>query len=61
MKHRFKEKCDICQTWQNEYQSYKGKMIVCDRCMKEKQGKFELEEPVNVTIYEELERLENED
>lgn len=51
-KYRFKEKCDICGRWSDEYQSYKGKMIVCCRCMEEKQGLFELDEPEQMNICE---------
>lgn len=50
-KQRFKEKCDICGSWSYEYQSYKGKMIVCHRCMEEHHGKFELDEPEQLNIY----------
>ena len=51
-KQRFKEKCDICGRWSYEYQSYKGKMIVCCRCMEEHHEKFELDEPEQLNIYE---------
>lgn len=54
MKHRFKEKCDICGCWKSEYQSYKKKMIVCDGCMKKNGGRFELDEPEQLSIYDEI-------
>ena len=59
MKHRFREKCDICGQWSHEYESYKNKMIVCSKCMEEKHGLFELDEPQQLNIYE-MEELKDE-
>lgn len=58
-KQRFKEKCDICGKWSNEYQSYKGKMLICNKCMEEHHGKFELDEPQQINIYE-MEKIKDE-
>ena len=55
MIHKYKEKCDVCGKWGKCYQSHKGKMIVCDKCVKEKQGRFELAEPIQITLAEALE------
>lgn len=32
MKHKFKMKCFICDTWSNEYTSVDEK-IICDKCL----------------------------
>ena len=58
-RHRFKDKCDICGKWSHEYQSYKQKMVVCDECMKKYEGRFELDEPQQLDIYE-MEELKDE-
>ena len=58
-KQRFREKCDICGRWSDEYQSYKGKMIACCRCMEEYHGKFELDEPQQLNIYDLEEELKH--
>lgn len=53
MKHRYKEKCDVCGSWSKQYRSHKN-MIVCDKCYEDRQGKFELAEPVQITLDEAL-------
>ena len=52
MKHRFKDKCDVCGTWSNSYEVYKSKMIVCDKCMAKHNGRFELKEVEQLSIFD---------
>ncbi len=51
MKQKYKEKCDICGKWTNNFDTSKG-IIICDLCMNENKGKVELEEPVQTTIFD---------
>lgn len=54
MKRRFKEKCEVCGQWSHYYQSHNG-LLVCDNCMIKHQGKIELEEPEQLSIYDQEE------
>ena len=47
MKHKRKDMCDICKTWNNDYQMI-GQVTICSECIKK--GKVVVQEPLDVSL-----------
>lgn len=60
MKHKYKEKCDCCGKWSFYYAGHSNKLI-CDECFKKTNGKIELDEPVQTTIFDFIEENKGKD
>lgn len=50
-KQKFKEKCEVCGKFTDDYNTSTGK-IVCKQCMGLRIPKKELEKPAQTTIYD---------
>lgn len=51
---KYKERCERCGTWSDDYDTSTG-MIICKDCMKKHGGKVELDIPVQTNIYDFIE------
>lgn len=51
---KYKERCECCDTWSDDYDTSTGK-IICKNCMKKYDGKVELDMPVQTSIFDFIE------
>ena len=55
MKLIFKDKCDVCGKYKTDCRNHDDKMIVCEECRNKHHGKYELDDPVQLSIYDVME------